>query len=52
MKFISIFSALAASFSVASAATYIIAVGENNGLTYDPPQIDNATVGDVIAFQL
>ena len=52
MKLLSIVTALAATFRVASAATYVVAVGEGGSLTYNPPSIDNATVGDVIAFQL
>jgi len=49
MKFLS-FAAVPAFASLVSAVTYTITVGENQGLTYDPPFI-NASVGDVVAFQ-
>jgi len=49
MKFTSLVAAFA-SVGLAQAATFIIAVGENQGLTFDPPSI-NASVGDTVAFQ-
>jgi len=41
---------LAASANV-RAATHVIAVGANNGLTYNPSSI-TATTGDIISFSL
>jgi len=49
MKFLSLAVAFA-SVGLASAATFIVQVGANNGLTYDPPSV-NASVGDTVAFQ-
>ena len=50
MKFFSVFAA-ASALSVVSAANITVLVGENGGLTYNPTSV-NASVGDVIAFQL
>jgi len=49
MKLLSLVAAFA-SVGFASAATFIISVGENNGLTFDPSSI-TADVGDTVAFQ-